>query len=191
DLERPLAGGRRQGRAGGDRMEPAHAADPSLRRVQGREEQEGSAAADRLFAESEGAAGGRQGPGLRRGQPQIVRHAAGRTGRQAARQPGAAETQLRAGRGVVGPEPREDQCHMVQMDSVVAERGPKRWRQWPNRHPPAPIAIKEAIGGRGAIELRGLSKRYGEETVVDAVAVSIAPGEFFSLLGPSGSGKTT
>ena len=77
------------------------------------------------------------------------------------------------------------------MDSVVAERGPKRWRQWPNRHPPAPSAIKEAIGGRGAIELRGLSKRYGEETVVDAVAVSIAPGEFFSLLGPSGSGKTT
>ena len=44
---------------------------------------------------------------------------------------------------------------------------------------------------RGAIELRGLTKRYGEETVVNAIAVSIAPGEFFSLLGPSGSGKTT
>jgi len=42
-----------------------------------------------------------------------------------------------------------------------------------------------------AIELRGLTKRYGEETVVDAIAASIAPGEFFSLLGPSGSGKTT
>src|SRR5271155_5152210 len=48
-----------------------------------------------------------------------------------------------------------------------------------------------ATVGRGAIELRGLTKRYGEETVVNAVAVSIAPGEFFSLLGPSGSGKTT
>jgi spermidine/putrescine ABC transporter ATP-binding subunit len=44
---------------------------------------------------------------------------------------------------------------------------------------------------RGAIELRGLSKRYGDETVVNNVALSIAPGEFFSLLGPSGSGKTT
>ena len=53
--------------------------------------------------------------------------------------------------------------------------------------PPAPIT---ATGG-GAIELRGLTKRYGEETVVNAVALSIAPGEFFSLLGPSGSGKTT
>jgi spermidine/putrescine ABC transporter ATP-binding subunit len=46
-------------------------------------------------------------------------------------------------------------------------------------------------GAEGAIELRGLTKRYGSETVVNAIAVSIAPGEFFSLLGPSGSGKTT
>jgi spermidine/putrescine ABC transporter ATP-binding subunit len=53
--------------------------------------------------------------------------------------------------------------------------------------PPAP----ETGRTRGAVELRGLTKRYGEETVVDAIAVSIAPGEFFSLLGPSGSGKTT
>ena len=53
--------------------------------------------------------------------------------------------------------------------------------------PPAPI------GGarRGAIELVSLTKHYGEETVVDRVALSIAAGEFFSLLGPSGSGKTT
>ena len=52
---------------------------------------------------------------------------------------------------------------------------------------PVPIT---AVGG-GAIELRGLTKHYDEETVVNAIAVSIAPGEFFSLLGPSGSGKTT
>jgi spermidine/putrescine ABC transporter ATP-binding subunit len=52
-------------------------------------------------------------------------------------------------------------------------------------------AAPSGAARRGAIELRGLSKRYGEETVVDAVGVSIAPGEFFSLLGPSGSGKTT
>jgi putative spermidine/putrescine transport system ATP-binding protein len=53
--------------------------------------------------------------------------------------------------------------------------------------PPAP----NTVAGGCAIELRGLTKRYGEETVVNAIAVSIAPGEFFSLLGPSGSGKTT
>ena len=45
--------------------------------------------------------------------------------------------------------------------------------------------------GRGAIELKGISKQYGKERVVDGVNALIAPGEFFSLLGPSGSGKTT
>jgi putative spermidine/putrescine transport system ATP-binding protein len=53
--------------------------------------------------------------------------------------------------------------------------------------PPGAIAAT----GRGAVELRELTKRYSDETVVNAIAASIAPGEFFSLLGPSGSGKTT
>ena len=45
--------------------------------------------------------------------------------------------------------------------------------------------------GRGAVDMRGLTKRYGAETVVDGFDVSVRPGEFFTLLGPSGSGKTT
>lgn len=45
--------------------------------------------------------------------------------------------------------------------------------------------------GKGALELASLTKRYGDEHVVDAVSAAIRPGEFFSLLGPSGSGKTT
>src|SRR5689334_2113402 len=44
---------------------------------------------------------------------------------------------------------------------------------------------------KGALELLGITKRYGEDRVVDAIEVAIEPGEFFSLLGPSGSGKTT
>jgi len=43
----------------------------------------------------------------------------------------------------------------------------------------------------GAIDLRGITKRYGEERVVDSVSLAIEPGEFFTFLGPSGSGKTT
>jgi spermidine/putrescine ABC transporter ATP-binding subunit len=44
---------------------------------------------------------------------------------------------------------------------------------------------------KGAIDLRGITKRYGEERVVDGVSLAIQPGEFFTFLGPSGSGKTT
>ncbi|MEL6893069.1 MAG: ABC transporter ATP-binding protein [Actinomycetota bacterium] len=41
------------------------------------------------------------------------------------------------------------------------------------------------------LECRGLTKRYGERTVVDDVGFSIAPGETYGLLGPNGAGKTT
>ena len=53
------------------------------------------------------------------------------------------------------------------------------------------MSVPLSAPGKGAIELRQITKRYGKETVVDAVSTAIAPGEFFSLLGPSGSGKTT
>ena len=44
----------------------------------------------------------------------------------------------------------------------------------------------------GDVQLIGLAKRFGDETVaVDGIDLHIAPGEFFSLLGPSGCGKTT
>ena len=42
-----------------------------------------------------------------------------------------------------------------------------------------------------AIELAGVEKRYAGAAAVKDVALSIAEGEFFSLLGPSGCGKTT
>jgi spermidine/putrescine transport system ATP-binding protein len=42
-----------------------------------------------------------------------------------------------------------------------------------------------------AVSLRGLTKVFGKETVVDDLDLDIASGEFFSLLGPSGCGKTT
>ncbi len=41
------------------------------------------------------------------------------------------------------------------------------------------------------LELIDVSKRYGPVTAVQGVSLSVAAGEFISLLGPSGSGKTT
>ena len=42
-----------------------------------------------------------------------------------------------------------------------------------------------------AIELRGVTKRFGDHVAVSAVSLTVEQGEFFSLLGPSGCGKTT
>ena len=42
-----------------------------------------------------------------------------------------------------------------------------------------------------AIELQGLTKRYGAQVAVDALDLVIPAGSFFALLGPSGCGKTT
>ena len=44
---------------------------------------------------------------------------------------------------------------------------------------------------RVAIELDGVSKRFGKAAAVNDVSLAIREGEFFSLLGPSGCGKTT
>ena len=41
------------------------------------------------------------------------------------------------------------------------------------------------------ITARGLTKRYGETVVVDALDFDILKGETFGLLGPNGAGKTT
>jgi ABC-2 type transport system ATP-binding protein len=42
-----------------------------------------------------------------------------------------------------------------------------------------------------AIDVRGLSKRYGQRAVVDDVDLQVRPGRICGFLGPNGSGKTT
>jgi lipooligosaccharide transport system ATP-binding protein len=41
------------------------------------------------------------------------------------------------------------------------------------------------------IAARGLTKRFGEFTAVDAIDFDVAPGESFGFLGPNGAGKTS
>lgn len=53
--------------------------------------------------------------------------------------------------------------------------------------PPAPAPVAEAP----LVRLRGLTRRFGTNTIIDRLDLDIAPGEFVALLGRSGSGKTT
>ncbi|MCU0240984.1 MAG: ABC transporter ATP-binding protein [Vicinamibacteria bacterium] len=42
-----------------------------------------------------------------------------------------------------------------------------------------------------AIEVRALSKRFGQQTAVDGISFAVARGCFFGFLGPNGAGKST
>ena len=45
--------------------------------------------------------------------------------------------------------------------------------------------------GEHVVEVRGMTKRFGEITAVDHVNLTVRAGEIFGFLGPNGSGKTT
>jgi ABC-2 type transport system ATP-binding protein len=47
------------------------------------------------------------------------------------------------------------------------------------------------MNGEPAIDVRGLTKRFGERTVVDGLTIQVQRGEICGFLGPNGSGKTT
>ena len=45
--------------------------------------------------------------------------------------------------------------------------------------------------GDSVIDVHGMTKRFGDRTVVDHVDLDVRAGEIFGFLGPNGSGKTT
>ena len=44
---------------------------------------------------------------------------------------------------------------------------------------------------KNAIDIQGLTKRYGKLTALDRVSLSVSEGSLFGLIGPDGAGKTT
>ena len=57
--------------------------------------------------------------------------------------------------------------------------------------PAQPAAAGDTAAAAGAVHAVRLRKHYGDVVAVADIDLTIAPGEFFTLLGPSGSGKTT
>ncbi len=47
------------------------------------------------------------------------------------------------------------------------------------------------MGKDNAIEIRGLTKKFGDFTAVDHISFDVAQGEIFGFLGANGAGKTT
>src|SRR5580765_1416890 len=45
--------------------------------------------------------------------------------------------------------------------------------------------------GALAIDVRGLTKRFGRKTAVNRIEIAVPEGEVWGFLGPNGSGKTT
>lgn len=61
----------------------------------------------------------------------------------------------------------------------------------PPAAPAASAAATDVTTQKGSVSLEGLTKSFGEFTAVRDLDLTVAPGEFVSMLGPSGSGKTT
>ncbi len=71
-----------------------------------------------------------------------------------------------------------------------------KWTTSPPCHKVSPAMREQRVTGdapkAGAkIELRGLSKFYGEAAAVENIDLTVGAGEFLTFLGPSGSGKST
>jgi lipooligosaccharide transport system ATP-binding protein len=53
------------------------------------------------------------------------------------------------------------------------------------------VSAPDTSSTSSLIHARGLTKRFGEMTAVDAIDFDVAPGESFGFLGPNGAGKTS
>ena len=58
-------------------------------------------------------------------------------------------------------------------------------------HPDQAVEDRPATTVKAAIEVRGLSKRYGKLEAIRGSTFEVDRGEIFGLIGPDGAGKTS
>ncbi len=61
----------------------------------------------------------------------------------------------------------------------------------PKRRAMMPRRVTLAIGNGGMLQLKNVTKQYGETTAVDGVTLSLPKAQTYVLIGPSGCGKST
>ena len=82
---------------------------------------------------------------------------------------------------------RVDDCRMVASGRHTAGADEVS----PDWLPISPLAPAPAPGAEAIVELRSVTVRYGESTILDSVNLTVRKGEHWALLGPNGAGKST
>src|SRR5574337_2154766 len=75
--------------------------------------------------------------------------------------------------------------------AVPASRANAGYRAVGGSALPSAAMQSPGAGPSSLIQARGLTKRFGSFTAVDAIDFDVAPGESFGFLGPNGAGKTS
>ena len=87
-----------------------------------------------------------------------------------------------------------DPVHAIRLSRCNAAIGPSSSAAGPERMNtqtnPAQALVAPQAGAVPQIELRGVSKKY-ERIILDKLDLTVAKGEFLSIIGPSGCGKST
>jgi ABC-2 type transport system ATP-binding protein len=74
---------------------------------------------------------------------------------------------------------------------VAVECDLRRIRGWAKMVLRDVVAARKTPYGDGVIDVRGVTKRYGEKVAVDDLSFSVSPGIVTGFLGPNGAGKST
>ncbi|KAI6244294.1 ABC transporter related protein [Aphelenchoides fujianensis] len=90
-------------------------------------------------------------------------------------------------RGVQGRRARNE----GRRRALLALRAEKKDRQSEQRGTMTMAVESAGISGKRVVEAKGLTKRFGERTIVENFSTRIMRGDRVALVGPNGAGKTT